>query len=57
MASIAFQIPFGEPVVPRWQLDPRQDRLGLYLWGTLLWHLLLLTGATILIVVGGAVLS
>lgn len=46
---------FGEPVVSRDQLDPRVSRLGLYLWSTFLWHLLILTGAIALIVGGRTV--
>lgn len=46
---------FGEPVVTRDELDPRQDRLGLYLWGTIVWHLLIVFGTAVLIV-GGSML-
>lgn len=34
---------------------PRHDRLGLYLWGTIVWLLLILLG-TVLLVIGGDVL-
>lgn len=52
---IAFQ--FGEPVVSRRELDPRNDRLGLYFWGTIVWHLFFLVGAILLIVGGRALLN
>lgn len=34
------------------QLDPRQDEIGLYLWGTIGWFVLLFLGAAILIFAG-----
>lgn len=46
---------FGEPVVSRRQLDPLEDHVGLYLWGTIVWHLLIVFGTAVLIV-GGQVL-
>jgi len=43
---------FGTPVIPRWQLDPRKDQLGLYLWGTVVWFLVLAISALALIYFG-----
>lgn len=48
---------WGTPVVPRRQLDPRKDRLGLYLWSTVVWHLLIVLGTVLLVVGGRALLS
>lgn len=50
-------IQFGEPVVSLQELDPRNDRLGLYLWGTIVWHLLILLGTVLLVVAGRALLN
>lgn len=34
------------------QLDPRRDKIGLYLWGTVVWFALIFLGALVLIVAG-----
>lgn len=43
-------------VVQREQLDPRQDELGLYLWGTVVWFVLLFVGTALLIYAGHTIL-
>lgn len=40
---------FGESVVERRQLNPWNDRLGLYLWGTIGWHALIVVGTLLLV--------
>lgn len=42
----------GKPVVARRQLNPREHHVGLYLWGTIVWHLLILLGTVTLLAVG-----
>lgn len=43
-------------VARREQLDPRQDELGLYLWGTVVWFVLLFAGAALLIYAGNTMM-
>lgn len=57
MVPTAGLLRWGTPVVPPGQLDPRKDRLGLYLWGTIVWHLLIVLGTVLLILGGRALLN
>lgn len=36
------------------ELDPREDLIGLYVWGTVGWFVMLFIGTTILVFLGNA---